>query len=213
MNILLFGPPGAGKGTQSVFLVEQLHMKHISTGDLFRYNMKNNTALGKEAKSYIDKGELVPDSVTINMVRDVFEKLGDQSFILDGFPRNIPQAEALDGLLKETGLDVQRALFLEVPNDQLIRRLSGRRICRDCGASFHVENLPPQKEGVCDKCGGELYQRKDDEPEAIKKRLEVYESTTKPLKNYYETQGKLVTIDGTGAVEAIWERVKSAVTG
>jgi adenylate kinase len=215
MNILLFGPPGSGKGTQSALLVEQMGMKHISTGDLFRAHIKNKTPLGLEAQSYMDKGNLVPDAVTIEMVKESLGGRGalNQAFILDGFPRTIPQAEALDQLLKDLGLTLDKALFLEVPEEELVGRLSGRRVCKSCGAVFHVEARPPKKVGLCDVCGAEaLYQRPDDQPEAIRTRLEVYGKTTLPLKDFYQARGKFVSIDGTGNTDQVLSLIKKAMT-
>jgi adenylate kinase len=209
MNVLLFGPPGAGKGTQSAFLVERLDMRHISTGDLFRKAIKENSALGMEAKKFIDLGQLVPDTVTIGMVKEVLQTLKGQGFILDGFPRNVIQAKSLEVLLAELKLNLDKALFLEVPHDALIARLTGRRVCRSCGTTYHVEFSPPKKSGVCDNCGGEVYQRTDDKAEAIGTRLKVYTESTAPLKDYYQHQGKLVDIDGQGELESIFSRIKS----
>lgn len=212
MNILLFGPPGAGKGTQSAFLVEDLKMKHISTGDMLRSAIKNKTKLGLEAQVFIDQGQLVPDQVVIGMVEEEFKALGDQEFILDGFPRTTPQAEALDRLLVKTGQELKKALFLTVSNEVLISRLSGRRTCRACGAVYHIETKPPKKEGVCDSCGSrEIYQRADDQADAIRTRLEVYDRNTSPLKDYYRGQGRLVEIDGTGEVTEVYSRIKKIV--
>jgi adenylate kinase len=212
LNILLFGPPGAGKGTQSTFLVERLQMKHISTGDLFRNAIKNKTALGIEAKSYMDKGNLVPDSVTINMVAEVLKAMGKASFILDGFPRNVAQASALEGLLDSLKLTLDKALFLEVPSQDLIERLSGRRTCRNCGAVYHVVTKPLKNGKSCDNCGStDVYQREDDKAEAIRNRLNVYDQSTKPLKDYYEKKGKLVEVDGNGDVEDVFTRLQRAM--
>lgn len=211
MNILLFGPPGSGKGTQSSLLVERQSMKHISTGDLFRANIKNKTPLGTEAKSYLDKGNLVPDSVTINMVDDALNKLEGRSFILDGFPRNTAQAEALKGLLAKKGLKLEKALFLEVARERLVDRLSGRRTCRDCGAAYHIVAKPTKLSSVCDNCGSkDIYQRDDDRAEAIATRLRVYDDSTSPLKVYYEKSGLLEVIDGEGEVEQIFQRIVKA---
>lgn len=214
MNILLFGPPGAGKGTQSAFLVEDLKMKHISTGDLFRHNMKNETPLGLEAKQYIDAGNYVPDDVTIRMLKAALEELdGGQEFILDGFPRTLPQAEALDQLMKEAGKEVGGAYFLEVPEEQLVKRLSGRRLCKSCGAVYHVDTKPPADGKSCDSCGSQdIYQRTDDQPEAIRERLKVYAEKTLPLKNFYKGQGKLTELDGTGELAEVYERLKASIT-
>lgn len=212
MNILLFGAPGAGKGTQSAILVENYDMKHISTGDLFRYNIKNETSLGKEAKSYIDKGELVPDSVTIGMVDSELKGLHKSGFILDGFPRNVSQAEALSSLLSEASVSLDKAIFLEVPKEEIVGRLSGRRLCKGCGAVYHVKTMPT-KDGckTCDKCEGEIYQRPDDQEDAIRKRLEVYEESTRPLKDFYSKTGVLVEINGTGSTDEIFGRLKEVL--
>jgi adenylate kinase len=212
LNILLFGPPGAGKGTQSAFLVERLKMRHISTGDLFRAAIKNKTALGIEANGYIAQGKLVPDTVTINMVDEVLRKLGGASFILDGFPRNVIQAEALEELLSQLKLRLDRAVFLEVPREELVRRLSGRRVCRSCGAVYHIEGRPLKDGKTCDNCGGtDIYQRDDDRAEAVETRLRVYDESTKPLKEYYGKTGKLVEVLGSGEVESVFAKVEKAV--
>ena len=209
----MFGPPGAGKGTQSAFLVEDLKMAHISTGDLFRYNMKNDTPLGREAKEYMDAGKYVPDDVTIRMLKDAMSKLDGQEFILDGFPRTLPQAEALDELMKESGQEIGGAFFLEVPEEQLVGRLSGRRLCKSCGAVYHVDTKPPADGKTCDNCGSEdIYQRTDDQPDAIRERLSVYAEKTLPLKNFYKEQGKVTELDGTGELTDVYERLKAVVT-
>jgi adenylate kinase len=208
LNILLFGPPGAGKGTQSALLKSELGMAHISTGDLFRAAMKNGTELGKKAKGYLDGGQLVPDSITIGMVKEVFEGLAAKSFILDGFPRNRAQAEALQGLLRETKLVLHKAIFLTVPAGFLVDRLSGRRVCEKCGTTYHVVASPSKKEGVCDKCGSNVIQRSDDRREVIEERLKVYEASTKPLKEYYEEKGLLVELDGSGSAEKVFGLIK-----
>lgn len=206
---MLFGPPGAGKGTQSELMVKKGGMDHISTGDLFRNAMKNKTPLGLEAKSYVDNGRLVPDSVTIGLVREVLESNKSGDFIFDGFPRTEAQAEALDGLVGELGVSpINHALFLEVPQDVLIKRLAGRRVCKDCGAVYHVESAPTAKSGVCDRCGGEVYQRKDDHEDVISTRLEAYEKSTAPLKDYYKKKSLFVGIDGLGATDAVFARIQ-----
>lgn len=204
MNILLFGAPGAGKGTQSALLVERLNMKQISTGDLFRSAIKNNTELGVKAKSYMDKGALVPDDVTIGMVEEVLSK-GVKDFILDGFPRNVVQAQALDGLLKKLALKIDKAIFLDVPRKDLLSRLTGRRVCRSCGAVFHVETKPTKTEGICDNCGGEVYQRNDDKEEVILSRLKTYDDTTSPMISFYKEQGKFFEIDGGKDTELVYK--------
>ncbi len=207
MNLILFGPPGAGKGTQSELMVERLKMKQISTGDLFRAAIRNQTALGKEAKGYLDAGKLVPDSVTIGLVDEELGKLSGKKFILDGFPRNVAQAEALEALLAKRGLAIERVVFLEVPLAKLLGRLTGRRVCRSCGAVYHVESKPPQKAGVCDVCGGEVYQRADDKEEVIRTRLDAYETSTRPLKDYYRGKGPYVEVDGLGSSEEVFGRI------
>lgn len=211
MNIALFGAPGAGKGTQSASLVERNGMKHISTGDLFRYAIKNETPLGVEAKKYIDEGNLVPDTVTIGLVREELKKVGDSGFILDGFPRTVPQAEALEELLKENEMTLDQVLFLEVPKSQLMDRLTGRRVCKACGAVNHIDAKPTKVDGVCDNCGGESVQRVDDHEETIANRLDVYESSTAPLKSFYKEFGKLVELDGTGETDDVFDRIQEAL--
>lgn len=207
MNILLFGPPGAGKGTQSALLKERLNMLHISTGDLFRANIKGQTELGLKAKVIIDRGDLVPDEITIGMVEQEFQKMSGQSFILDGFPRTVAQAEALDRLLATNNMDLGKAIFMDVSHDYLVKRLTGRRVCSDCGATFHVDAMPPKKEGVCDNCGGELKQRKDDHESVISTRLKAYEENTLPVLEYYKEAGKYVEVDGLGETEDVYKRI------
>lgn len=211
MNLILFGPPGAGKGTQSAFLIERMKMKQISTGDLFRAAIKNGTPLGKEAKGYLDAGKLVPDSVTIGLVEEELKKLNGQGFILDGFPRNVAQAEALAGLLKTLRLTVDHTVFLEVPLALLLGRLTGRRTCKNCGTVYHIESKPTKVEGVCDVCGGQVVQRPDDKEEVIRTRLEAYETSTRPLKDYYKAKGPYVEVDGTGTSEEVFGRLTKAV--
>jgi len=209
LNLILFGPPGAGKGTQSALLVERRQMKQISTGDLFRAAIKNQTALGKEAKGYLDAGKLVPDSVTIGLVEEELGKLNGKNFILDGFPRNVAQAEALETLLDKMSLKIDRVIFMEVPLNLLLGRLTGRRVCRNCAAVYHIESKPPMKEGVCDVCGGEVYQRADDKEEVIRTRLEAYETSTRPLKDYYKAMGSqlYVEVEGMGTTEQVFDRI------
>lgn len=211
MNLILFGPPGAGKGTQSAYLIERMKMKQISTGDLFRAAIKNGTPLGKEAKGYLDAGKLVPDTVTIGLVEEELQKLNGQGFILDGFPRNVAQAEALEGLLKTLRLKVDHSVFLEVPLALLLGRLTGRRTCKNCGTVYHIESKPTKVEGVCDVCGGQVVQRPDDKEEVIRTRLEAYESSTRPLKDYYKAKGPYVEVDGTGTSEEVFGRLTKAV--
>jgi adenylate kinase len=207
MRLVLVGPPGAGKGTQAEFIASTLSVPKISTGDIFRANVSQGTPLGLEAKRYMDSGGLVPDEVTINMVRDrLAESDAADGFLLDGFPRTVPQAVALDKMLADAGVALDLVLELVVDNDEVIRRLSGRRTCHGCGKIWHVEFDSPTKEGVCDRCGGELYQRDDDKPETIAERLRVYERDTSPLIDYYGAQNKLVGIDATGPVEDVTAR-------
>ncbi len=212
MNILLFGAPGSGKGTQSALLVERFAMAHISTGDLFRAAIKQKTVLGLEAKAYIDQGQLVPDSVTIGMVAECLRNLNGKPYILDGFPRNVAQAEALGHLLRELKLSLDNALFLEVSTAELVKRLSGRRVCRKCGAVYHVAFKPLKNGKNCDNCGdADVYQRDDDKEAAIGTRLKVYDEYTQPLKGYYEKSGKLIEINGTGSTEQVFKRVEDIV--
>lgn len=211
MNIVLFGPPGAGKGTQSQLLVSRLQMRQISTGDLFREAVKNQTALGVKAKSYMDAGQLVPDDITIGLVDEVVTKLGDQSFILDGFPRTVPQANALETLLKSRGLKIGKAVFMDVPREYLLRRLTGRRVCSSCGAVYHVDSKPSKVEGKCDVCGGPVVQRKDDHESVIGTRLEAYDKSTSPLKQYYADKGMYSEVNGIGSTEEVYERIVNAL--
>jgi adenylate kinase len=213
MRIVLVGPPGAGKGTQAVRLAEKLRVPHISTGDLFRANISQQTELGKLAKSYMDAGNLVPDEVTIAMVKDRMEQPdAEGGFLLDGFPRNVQQAEALDQLLETEGIKLDAVLVLEVPEDEVVKRIAGRRICRnDSSHVFHVAYSPPKKEGVCDVCGGELYQREDDSEETVRTRLEVYHTQTEPIIAYYKAQGLVVTISSLGPVDKITQRALKAL--
>jgi adenylate kinase len=213
LNLILFGPPGAGKGTQSALLIERLNMRQISTGDLFRAAIKNQTKLGQEAKGYLDAGKLVPDSITIGLVEEVLLDLNGTSFILDGFPRNVTQAKALEQLLKALKLKVDKSVFLEVPMNMLLGRLTGRRVCKNCGTTYHIEAKPTLKEGVCDVCGGQVIQRPDDKEDVIRTRLETYETNTRPLKDYYKAKEDCpyVEIDGTGTSEQVFERITRAI--
>ncbi|MEU1013042.1 adenylate kinase [Streptomyces sp. NPDC005890] len=213
MRIVLVGPPGAGKGTQAVRLAEKLAIPHISTGDLFRANISRQTELGKLAKSYMDAGNLVPDEVTIAMAKDRMEQPdAENGFLLDGFPRNVSQAEALDELLQTESITLDAVLDLEVPEDEVVKRIAGRRICRnDSSHVFHVTYSKPKQEGVCDVCGGELYQRDDDSEETVRKRLEVYHTQTEPIIDYYKAQGLVVTISSLGPVDEITQRALEAL--
>ncbi|KKK05273.1 adenylate kinase [Micromonospora sp. HK10] len=212
MRLVLVGPPGAGKGTQAEFIAAHLSVPKISTGDIFRANVSQGTPLGVEAKRYMDAGKLVPDEVTINMVRDrLAEPDASEGFLLDGFPRTTPQAAALDKLLADLGTALDLVLELVVDDDEVIRRLSGRRTCRGCGKIWHVEFDATKQDGVCDRCGAELFQRDDDKPETIAARLREYAEKTAPLVDYYGAQGKLVGIDATGPVEDVTVRAIDAL--
>ncbi|ROO51864.1 adenylate kinase [Micromonospora sp. Llam0] len=212
MRLVLVGPPGAGKGTQAEFIAAHLVVPKISTGDIFRANVTQGTPLGVEAKRYMDAGKLVPDEVTINMVRDrLAEPDAAEGFLLDGFPRTTPQAAALDKLLADLGTALDLVLELVVDDDEVIRRLSGRRTCRGCGKIWHVEFDAPATEGRCDRCGAELFQRDDDKPETIAQRLVEYAEKTAPLVDFYGAQGKLVGIDATGPVEDVTVRAIDAL--
>jgi adenylate kinase len=210
--MVLVGPPGAGKGTQAQFVAAHLTVPQISTGDIFRSNVSQGTPLGKQAKEYMDAGDLVPDEVTIAMVRDrLAEPDAARGFLLDGFPRNVPQAIELDDILVEMGTKLDVVVELIVDDDEVVRRLSGRRTCRNCGHIWHVDFDPPSKEGVCDVCSGELFQRDDDKPDTIRHRLKVYGEQTAPLVGYYGERGILVGVDATGPVDDVTERVIAAV--
>lgn len=208
MSLVLFGPPGAGKGTQSQLMLGAKPFIHISTGNLLREAIQQKTPLGVEAQSYVDAGKLVPDSVVIGLVREFIEKNKTSKFIFDGFPRTIVQAEALEQQIEQIGaVSISKALFLEVPQIDLLQRLSGRRVCKNCGAVYHETNNPPKKQGFCDACGGEVYQRKDDAAEAIQTRLEAYEKSTAPLKEYYIKKNLFVSIDGLGGSQDVFKRI------
>ena len=210
MNVILLGPPGAGKGTLAVRLLEKYPIPHIATGDIFRKNLKEGTELGKKAKTYMDKGELVPDDLVIEIT---LARLGEADceggYLLDGFPRTVYQAEKLDDFLQNQGKKIDAVLDISVEKQELIRRLIGRRVCRDCGATYHVDTMKPQKEGVCDVCGGELYQRADDAAETVENRIEVYNSQTKPLIAYYEKAGNLHHYDGAVGADKLFEQTAS----
>jgi adenylate kinase len=205
MNIVLMGLPGAGKGTQADKIVEKYAIPHISTGDMFRAAIKGGTELGLKAKSYMDDGALVPDEVTIGIVRERLSKSDcDNGFLLDGFPRTVPQAEALDALLLELDKNVEHVLNIQVEQEELIKRLTGRRICKECGTAYHLIFNPPQVDGVCDKDGGELYQRADDNPETVTNRLEVNMKQTQPLLDYYGDKGVLTNINGQQDIHKVF---------
>jgi len=208
---VLFGPPGSGKGTQASILKEKLGMAHISTGDALREAVANRTEVGLKAKSYMDKGELVPDEVVIAIAKDRLASAGDAGFILDGFPRTIAQAEALDAALDEIGKPLDAVVNLQVDEEELIRRLSGRRVCPGCGEPYHIDSKPSAVEGRCDKCGGELMHRDDDKPEAIRNRLGVYNNQTAPVLGYYDGRGLLRNIEAVGAIAEVSDRIVQAI--
>ncbi|MFF0723563.1 adenylate kinase [Streptomyces sp. NPDC004134] len=215
MRIVLVGPPGAGKGTQAALLAKNLSIPHVSTGDLFRANISKGTELGRQAKAYMEAGNLVPDEVTVGMAWDRMEQPDAAGgFLLDGFPRNVAQAVSLDGLLKEAGLELDAVLDLEVPEDEVVKRIAGRRICRnDSSHVFHVTYSPPEREGVCDICGGELYQRDDDNEDTVRRRLEVYHEETEPIIDYFKAQGLVTTISALGSVAEVTRRAMEALPG
>jgi adenylate kinase len=212
VRVVLVGPPGAGKGTQAEFIAAHLAVPKISTGDIFRDNVARGTDLGVNARRYMDSGQLVPDQITIDMVRDrLAEPDAADGFLLDGFPRTVPQAVALDKLVADLGAGLDVVLELVVDDDEVIRRLSGRRTCRGCGKIWHVEFDPPLRDGACDRCGGKLFQREDDRAETVSERLRVYARDTAPLVDYYGAQGRLVGIDATGPVEDVTVRAIDAL--
>ena len=208
MKIVMLGAPGAGKGTQADKIAEKYNIPHISTGDIFRSNIKAGTELGKKAKSFIDQGLLVPDEVTIGMLLDrIHEADCENGYILDGFPRTIPQAESLTAALKENGEAIDFALDVEVPDANIVNRMAGRRACLKCGATYHTEFAAPKKEGICDNCGAELILRDDDKPETVEKRLHVYHDQTQPLIDYYKNEGILAEVDGTKDMEEVFQDI------
>lgn len=212
MNILIMGGPGAGKGTMSAKIVEKFGLVHISTGDIFRSEIAKQTELGLSAKSYMDKGLLVPDEVTNPMVKSFLEKQDcANGYLLDGYPRNLAQAEAFDELVKGSDLEIDKVVTLEIGFDKLAPRITGRRICRNCGEIYHMTNKPSKVEGVCDKCGGELYQRKDDTVESLKVRLEEYSKNTEPVLDYYKEKGLLITINADQSADKVWENTLQAL--
>ena len=208
MKIIMLGAPGAGKGTQAKKIADRYQIPHISTGDIFRANIKEGTELGKKAKSYMDQGLLVPDELTLELIMDRFQNPDcANGYVLDGFPRTIPQAEALTAALEKNGDSIDYAINVEVPDENIIARMSGRRACLACGATYHVMYAPTKVEGVCDRCGEKLVLRDDDKPETVKKRLDVYHSQTQPLIDYYTKQGKLAEVDGTQSVDAVFDAI------
>ena len=212
MKIIMLGAPGAGKGSQASRIANEYHLPHISTGDIFRANLKEETELGKQAKSFMDKGELVPDDITIAMLLDRIHKEDCKNgYILDGFPRTIPQAEALKEALAKQGEKIDLALDVEAPDDLIIQRMAGRRTCPNCSAIYHTETLKPKKEGICDLCGAELVQRKDDNEETVKNRLKIYHEMTEPLISYYKKENILEEVDGMEKLDAVFEKVKEII--
>lgn len=208
MKIVLLGPPGAGKGTQAKSISNKYSIPHISTGDIFRKNISENTPLGVEAKSYMDKGQLVPDEVTINMVKDRLQQADCKNgYLLDGFPRTVAQAEALNSFLNERDEQLDTALLIKVPNEFILERMTGRRVCPSCGASYHVKFNPPTNGDKCDLCGSEIIQRKDDTVETVKERLDVYEKETQPLIDYYANKQLLSEVDGTKAINEVFRGI------
>lgn len=208
MNVVLLGPPGAGKGTQAARIVEKYGVPHISTGDIFRANIKAGTELGKRAQEYMNRGELVPDELVVEIATDRLAADDcKEGFLLDGFPRTVFQAEKLDEFMASKGRKIEHVLNIEVSRDDLMARLTGRRVCKSCGASFHVVNIPPKQEGICDNCGAELVQRADDNEETASNRIEVYNRETKPLIDYYEKAGNIVNIDGGKAAEDVFAAI------
>ena len=212
LRTILLGPPGAGKGTQAVNIVDKYGIPHISTGDIFRANIKNGTELGKKAQEYMNRGELVPDDLVIEIATTrLLEDDCKNGFLLDGFPRTVYQAEKLDEFLAAHGSKIDKVLDIAVEKEELITRLTGRRVCKACGASYHVVNIPPKAEGICDRCGGELMQRADDNLETVENRIDVYEAQTKPLVDYYENAGNIAHIDGATELDNVFADIVKAL--
>ncbi|MEG0830004.1 MAG: adenylate kinase [Anaerovoracaceae bacterium] len=210
MNLILLGPPGAGKGTQATKIIEKYNIPHISTGDIFRKNIKEGTPLGKKAQEYMNKGELVPDELVVEIAIDRLTADDcKEGFLLDGFPRTVFQAEKLDAFLVKEGKKMDHVLDLAVGKEILMTRLIGRRVCKSCGATYHITNMPPKKEGICDVCGGELYQRADDTEKTVENRIDVYNSQTMPLVEYYETAGNISHLDGAAGLEKLFKNIVS----
>ncbi len=212
MNLIMLGPPGAGKGTQAALLAERLSVPHVASGDLFREALNAETELGLMAKSFMDRGDLVPDEITIAMIRErLLEADCEKGIILDGFPRTIEQGEALGELLAAQGRVIDAALLIDAPEDELVKRLSSRRTCRSCQAVYNLISNPPNEEGRCDACGGELYQRSDDEPDTVRNRIRVYWEQTSPLIDYYQDKGLLITIESEGGIEHVQRKILKAL--
>lgn len=213
MKIIMLGAPGAGKGTQAKMIADKYGVPHVSTGDIFRANIKNGTELGMEAKKYMDQGLLVPDKLTVRILLDrVAQDDCKNGYVLDGFPRTIPQAEVLDSELTKLGDHIDYAINVDVPDENIVKRMSGRRACLTCGATYHIEHVPPKKEGICDVCGSELVLRDDDKPETVKNRLNVYHEQTQPLIDFYTEKGVLKTVDGTVPMEEVFAAI-TAILG
>ena len=213
MKFIMVGAPGAGKGTQAKMIADKYGVPHISTGDIFRANIKNGTELGMEAKKYMDQGLLVPDELTVRILLDrVAQDDCKNGYVLDGFPRTIPQAEVLDSELTKLGDHIDYAINVDVPDENIVKRMSGRRACLTCGATYHIEHVPPKKEGICDVCGSELVLRDDDKPETVKNRLNVYHEQTQPLIDFYTEKGVLKTVDGTVPMEEVFAAI-TAILG
>ena len=213
MKIIMLGAPGAGKGTQAKMIADKYGVPHISTGDIFRANIKNGTELGMEAKKYMDQGLLVPDELTVRILLDrVAQEDCKNGYVLDGFPRTSPQAEVLDSELTKLGDHIDYAINVDVPDENIVKRMSGRRACLTCGATYHIEHVPPKKEGICDVCGSELVLRDDDKPETVKNRLNVYHEQTQPLIDFYTEKGVLKTVDGTVPMEEVFAAI-TAILG
>ncbi len=214
MRLVLLGPPGAGKGTQARMLAERFGAAHVASGDLLRTAVKEKTPLGLEAKSYMDRGALVPDELVLKLIQEHLDSAnGGRGFILDGFPRSVSQAEALNRMLKGRGVSIDKVIAIIVPDSEIIKRISGRRTCRNCGAMYHVIFDPPRNPGICNECNGELYQREDDAEDTVRMRLEVYAAETKPLLEYYRRAGLLVEVNGVGRPEEIQEQILAALGG
>lgn len=208
MRIILLGPPGAGKGTQAKKMAERLRLVHISTGDILRQNVSSNTDLGKEAKSYMEKGALVPDELVTRMLSERINQPDvKKGFILDGYPRNLNQAEALDEILKQKNMSIDLVIYLDTSDPVIMQRLTGRLVCKTCGANFHIKNMPPKKQGICDYCAGKLYQRSDDKEETIKARLEVYQKESAPLIQYYQKKEKLSRVLADEEADIVLEKM------
>lgn len=214
MNLILLGPPGAGKGTQAELIIERYNIPHISTGDIFRAAIKEGTSLGTKAKAYLDSGQLVPDEIVVGIVQERLKQNDcNNGFLLDGFPRTIPQADALEKFLKELNRKIAAVIDIEVDFEILMARITGRRLCRNCGAVYHIQNKREKTLGVCDHCGGEIYQRDDDLPETVKKRLQVYQSQTEPLISYYREKGLLESFDGQEPITVLFQKICEALEG